>query len=124
MPKGDGRPSPFGMILEWISSFLPAAAPTIILIVDLLLVENVSAGSTDYGANRRALSAADQRAGQCADASASRRAPNRFAPGVLAVVIIAPVAIASEIIVVIPGRGEASLAAPVLRHRAWSGGGD
>jgi len=102
---------------------LPAAAkPTLILIVNFLLVEDVTAGSANRRANRRALSAADQRASQRADASASRSAPNRFAGRVLAV-IIATEAITSEIVVE-PGRSKTTPAAgSVLRHRARSGGG-
>src|SRR5215813_3770156 len=131
-PKGDGRPSPFNVI--WDSdSPSQSAVPTIILIVDLLLVVNVTAGSADQRANRRALSAADQRASQRADASARRRAPDCFASRGLGVVIIVSVSITSVIVVVVsitsvivvvvPGRGITTPVASVLRHRARSGGG-
>src|SRR5262245_17649513 len=119
------RPSVIDLECE-LSSRSAAEKPTS-LIVDFLLVIDVTAGSADHRANRRALSATDQRASQGADASASRRAPDRFTPRVLAVVIvvvIAAVAIASVIVVVVPGRGKTTPAASVLRHRAWSGGGD
>src|SRR5262245_27328491 len=127
MPKGDGHPSPFGYRSGMRISSCRLEAETASLIVDLLLVIDVTAGSAEYSANRRALSAAEQRAGHCADAGAGRRAPYRLALGVLAIVIIvviAAVAIASEIvIVVIPGRVRTTSAASVLRHRVWSGGG-
>src|SRR5262245_40439439 len=112
--------------LEYESSSRSAAEKPTSLIVDFLLVVDVTAGSAEHRANRSAFSAADQRAGQRADANAGRRAPDRFTPRVLAVVIvvvIAAVAISSEIVVVVPGRGIATPAASVLRHRARSGGG-
>jgi hypothetical protein len=124
MKKGDGRPSPFCDLIRNADSLsLPAAAkPTVILVVNFLLVVDVTASSANRRANRRAFSAADQRASQRAYASASRRAPDRFAGRVLAV-IIATEAITSEIVVE-PGRVKATPAArPVLRHRARSGGG-
>src|SRR5262245_8390593 len=111
-----------------VSSIRSVAVTTISLIVDFLLVVDVTAGSTEQCADRRALPAADQRATQCSNACADRRASDRFAPRVLAVVIvvivITTVAIASEIvIVVVPGGDIASTpAASVLRQRARSGG--
>src|SRR5215831_13862230 len=119
-PKGDGRPSPFNVIWDSVSPSRSAAVPTIPLIIDFLLVIDIAAGSTKRRANRRALSAADQRAGQCADASARRRAPDCFASRGLGVVIIVAVSITSVIVVVIPGRGITTPAASVLRHRARS----
>src|SRR5882672_1329751 len=115
------------MICDSDSPTRSAAVPTISLIIDLLLVVDVTAGSTNYRANRRALSAAEQRASHRADAGAGRRAPNRFARGGFAVVIVTVAitsVIISVIIVVVPGRGIATPAASVLRHRAWSCGGD
>src|SRR5262245_65920897 len=104
---------------------------------------DITAGSTNYRASRRALSAADQRASQRADASARRRAPDCFASRGLGVVIIVTVAITSVIVVVVSitsvivvvvsitsvivvvvlGRGIITPVASVLRHRARSGGG-
>src|SRR5262245_56862069 len=85
---GDGRPSPFNVIWDSDSPSRSAAVSTIPLIIDFLLVIDITAGSTNYRANRRALSAADQRASQRADASARRRAPDCFASRGLGVVII------------------------------------
>jgi len=71
-----------------------AAVSTIPLIIDFLLVIDITAGSTNYRANRRALSAADQRASQRADASARRRAPDCFASrGLGVVIIVAPLGV-------------------------------
>src|SRR5262249_46573463 len=112
--------------LECESSSRSAAEKPASLIVDLLLVVNVTACSTDRRANRRALSAADQRASQCADAGAGRRAPDRFARGgfaIVIVVVLAAVAITPVIVVIIPGRGITTPVASVLRHRARSGSG-
>jgi len=101
--KGDGCPSPFCDLIRNADSLsLPAATTTLILVVNFLLVEDVTAGSANRRPNRGALSAADQRASQRADASPSRRAPDRFAGRVLAV-IIATEAIISIIVVVVPG---------------------
>src|SRR5215831_1455762 len=142
-PKGDGLPSPFNVIWDSDSPSRSAAVPTIPLIIDFLLVIDITAGSTNYRANRRALSAADQRASQRADASARRRAPDCFASRGLGVVIIVTVAITSVIVVVVsitsvivvvvsitsvivvvvPGRSIITPVASVLRHRARSGGG-
>src|SRR5262249_29400335 len=142
-PKGDGRPSPFNVIWDSDSPSRSAALPTIPLIIDFLLVIDITAGSTNYRANRRALSAADQRASQRADASARRRAPDCFASRGLGVVIIVTVSITSVIVVVVsitsvivvvvsitsvivvvvPGRSIITPVASVLRHRARSGGG-
>src|SRR5262245_47049863 len=142
-PKGDGRPSPFNVIWDSDSPSRSAAVPTIPLIIDFLLVIDITAGSTNYRANRRALSAADQRASQRADASARRRAPDCFASRGLGVVIIVTVSITSVIVVVVsitsvivvvvsitsvivvvvPGRSIITPVASVLRHRARSGGG-
>src|SRR5262245_50790575 len=142
-PKGDGRPSPFNVIWDSDSPSRSAAVPTIPLIIDFLLVIDITAGSSNYRANRRALSAADQRASQRADASARRRAPDCFArrglaavlvvtvslPSVIVVVvsitsvIVVVVSITSVIVVVVPGRSIITPVASVLRHRARSGGG-
>src|SRR5215813_8146521 len=104
-----------------VSSIRSVAVTTISLIVDFLLVVDVTAGSTEQ--------CADHRATQCSDACSDRRASDRFAPRVLAVIIvvivITTVAITSVIvIVVIPRRDIVSTpAASVLRQRARSGGG-
>src|SRR5262249_668372 len=117
--------------LECESSSRSAAEKPVSLIVDLLLVVNVTACSADRRANRRALSAADQRASQCADAGAGRRAPDCFARGgfaIVIVVVLAAVAITSVTVVIIPavvivpGRSITTPVASVLRHRARSGG--
>jgi hypothetical protein len=102
MRKGDGCPSPFnGKSAMPTLLYLPAAAePTILLVVNFLLVNDVTTGSTNRRANRRALSATDQRASDRSDAGASRRAPDRFAGCVLAIVI-ATIVIAPVIIPVI-----------------------
>src|SRR5262249_55814643 len=93
-PKGDGRPSPFNVIWDSDSPSRSAAVSTIPLIIDFLLVIDITAGSTNYRANRRALSAADQRASQRADASARRRAPDCFASrGLGVVIIVAPLGV-------------------------------
>src|SRR5262249_20317231 len=132
-PKGDGRPWPLNVIGDSDRPSRSGAVPTIPLIIDFLLVIDITAGSTNYRANRRALSAADQRASQRADASARRRAPDCFASRGLGVVIIVTVAITSVIgvgvsitsviVVVVPGRSIITPVTFVLRHRAWSGGG-
>src|SRR5262249_25069314 len=106
---------------------------SILLILSFLVVIIKTAGSTNYRANRRALSAADQRASQRADASARRRAPDCFASRGLGVVIIVTVSITSVIVVVVsitsvivvvvPGRSIITPVASVLRHRARCGGG-
>jgi len=111
-------------------SFRSVAEATTSLIVDFLLVVDVTAGSSEQSANHRALTAADQRATQCAYPCADARALDRIAPGVFAVVIVVIVitvtteAVTSEIvIVVVPCRVDISAtAATVLRHRARSGG--
>src|SRR5262245_65619840 len=93
-PKGDGRPSPFNVIWDSDSPSRSAAVSTIPLIIDFPLVIDITAGSTNYRANRRALSAADQRASQRADASARRRAPDCFASrGLGVVIIVAPLGV-------------------------------
>src|SRR5215471_11282949 len=84
-----------------VSSVALVAVTTISLIVHFLLVIDITAGSTDHCADRGALPATEQRATNCSNARSNRRAPDRFASCVLAVVIvviiIATVAITSEI---------------------------
>src|SRR5262245_1162422 len=69
-------------------SFRSVAETTTSLIVDFLLVVDVTAGSSEQSANHRALTAADQRATQCAYACAYARALDRIAPRVFAVIIV------------------------------------
>src|SRR5262245_16346031 len=101
-------------------SSLPAAAkPAVSLFIDFVPVVDVPAGATDRRADRRAFSAAEQGPGHRADSGSSRRAPNRFAGGILASVMM----IIIGAIAVVPGRIIVTSVISVLRHRAWSGGG-
>src|SRR5262245_40360973 len=112
------------------------AVATISLIVNFLLVVDVTASSADRRANRCAFATARNGANQRADACCSRRTPDRFAGRVLAVVIIVVVftiapatiilIITSVIVVVVVVIGYrivvSAPAAVVLRHCARSGG--
>jgi hypothetical protein len=102
-----------------ILSFLPTAAsePTIFLFVNFMTVVNVPTSSANCRANRRALSATEQRASDCPDAGAGRRAPNRFACGVLAIMMAVAITVVSGSIII-------TSVGSVLRHRAWGSGDD
>src|SRR5262245_21866322 len=96
---------------------------------------DISAGSADRRADRRAFATTEQRATKSADACADRRPLHRFTSRVLAfivVIIIVPITTATVtlitrqikiVVIVVVERGVVSTpAAPVLRHCVRSGG--
>src|SRR5262245_12327356 len=127
---------PFGIHMKCLQLWrIPpvrlVAIPAIPIVVNFLPVIDISTGSADRRADRRAFAATEQRATQGSDTRADRRALDRFTGRVLAivvVVIIIPVTTATiTLIIILPIRIvvvtvvvsdiATTSTASVLRHR-------